>query len=156
MKKSIFCVTIVLFSFLAKSQDYKTAFGLRGGFSNGLTIKHFLSGTNAIEGILTTRWGGFNVTGLFEVHNTLPTEGLCWYYGGGIHMGVWDGSKGNPWVGGGQTTSVIGIDGILGMGYTFVDIPLNLSVDWKPAYNLLGHSGIWADNFALSVRYTIK
>jgi hypothetical protein len=156
MKKSIFCVAIILFSFSAKSQDYKTAFGLRGGFSNGLTIKHFLSGTNAIEGILTTRWGGFNITGLFEVHKALPTEGLYWYFGGGAHLGVWDGSNGNPWIGGGQTTSVIGVDGVVGMEYTFVDIPLNLGVDWKPALNLLGHSGLWADNFAISVRYTIK
>jgi len=38
---------IVLMSFFSNfsiAQDYETSIGLRGGFSNGLTIKHFLGG----------------------------------------------------------------------------------------------------------------
>ena len=54
---------------LANSQDYKTGVGLRGGLSNGLTVKHFISEKSAIEGLLSTRWRGFDITGLYEIHN---------------------------------------------------------------------------------------
>jgi hypothetical protein len=48
---------------------------------------------------------------------------------------------------------VVGLDGILGLEYSFVGIPINISVDWKPAFNFAGHSGFWADGGAISIRY---
>jgi len=33
------------------------------------------------------------------------------------------------------------------------EVPFNISIDWKPAYNLWGYSGFWADGGALSIRY---
>jgi len=49
--------------------DYKTGIGLRGGTSNGLTIKHIFGQKAAGELILSSRWKGFNITGLFEIHH---------------------------------------------------------------------------------------
>ncbi len=48
---------------------------------------------------------------------------------------------------------VIGIDGILGLEYTFDEIPLNLSLDILPSLNLIGSSGWGGINGALSIRY---
>lgn len=156
MKKSILCAVVIFCSFLAKSQDYKTAVGIRGGLSNGLTVKHYISGTNSVEGILSSRWKGFNITGLYEFNNPLPEAGLNWYYGFGGHIGFWHGKYKNPWFNDNRAYTVIGIDGVVGIEYTFQDLPLNIGLDYKPAFNLIGYSGFWGDNFALSVRYTIK
>jgi len=145
----IFACGIVL---LANAQDYKTGIGLRAGFSSGLTLKHFKSRKVALEGLLTTRWQGFDVTGLYEVHNkAFEVNSLNWYYGGGAHIGFFNGNYAE-WGINGTTYTVIGIDGILGLEYTFDEIPINLGIDWKPTFNLIGYTGIWSEG-ALSVRY---
>lgn len=155
MKKVIFILSLFVTTSIL-SQDYTTAIGLRGGLSNGVTVKHFISGNSALEGILSTRWRGFNITGLYEINNALPEPGLNWYYGGGAHIGFWSGYNRHPWFKDDRAYTVVGVDGILGIEYNFIDIPLNLSLDWKPAFNLVGYSGLWMDNFALSVRYLIR
>ncbi|MFO8235469.1 MAG: hypothetical protein R6U04_08710 [Bacteroidales bacterium] len=156
MKKLGFTIllSVFLFSF-SYAQDYNTGIGLRGGFANGVTIKHFISSNAALEGIISTRWEGFQVTGLYEIHNrAFNTEELNWYYGFGGHVGFWDGDNTDQyWGDPGESYTVIGIDGILGLEYNFSEIPINLSVDWKPAFNLVGHTGFWGDGGALSVRY---
>lgn len=159
MKKLFFVFAAsLLFVVAANAQntDYKTAAGLRAGLSAGLTVKHFLSDKGAIEGIVTSRWGGVNITGLYEIHNPAFDEpGLRWYYGLGGHLGFWDGDK-NPWFSDNETHSVLGVDMILGMEYTIPGSPVNLSLDWKPGFNLVGYSGFWGDEFALSLRFVFK
>ncbi len=68
MKNILFTLTLITTSLFSYSQDYTTGIGLRGGPSNGLTVKHFISQKAALEGILTTRWGGFGLTGLYEIN----------------------------------------------------------------------------------------
>jgi hypothetical protein len=143
----------ISFFFVGNAQDYNTGIGLRGGFSNGLTIKHFISQKVALEGILSSRWRGFEITGLYEVHNrAFDTDRLNWYYGFGAHVGFWDGNR-VPWSEDDDQYTVIGLDGILGLEYNFSEIPINLSIDWKPEFNFYGYSGFWADGGALSIRY---
>jgi len=79
------------------ASGYKTGIGLRGGgYSSGLTIKHFLSGKNgvAIEGLLTTEYKahGARLTVLGEKHIGIPdAKGLQFYYGAGFHAGAYQG-----------------------------------------------------------------
>src|SRR5450759_676759 len=61
---------------------------------------------------------------------------LNWYYGGGAHIGFYNGNY-VYWGNNGTTYTIIGIDGILGIEYTFSEIPINIGIDWKPALNLL-------------------
>ena len=161
MKK--YCLSVLLlfsFSCLIQAQNYETGIGLRGGFASGITVKHFLTEKTAIEGIFSTRWGGFMITGLYEIEApAFDTEGLSWYYGGGAHIGFWNSSNsGNPWWEDDHSGNytVLGIDGVIGLAYTFSEIPINLSFDWKPMINFVGYSGVWGDMAAISVRYTIK
>lgn len=156
MKKLLFAVTLALclISF-SHAQDYNTGIGLRAGLYNGLTVKHFLSEKAAVEGILASRWSGFEVTGLYEIHaRAFEVDRLNWYYGIGGHVGFYNGDKTkDSWGTAGTTYTVIGIDGILGLEYNFTEIPINLSIDWKPAFNLTGYSHFWGDGGALSIRY---
>ncbi len=144
----IFCITI-----FSNAQDYNTGIGLRGGLSSGVTVKHFVGEKSAIEGIVSARWKGFNIVALYEIHNqAFDVEGLNWYYGFGGHVGFWDGAN-VGWADDTNSYTVAGLDGIIGLEYNFNDIPLNVSIDWKPAFNIIGYSGFWGDGGAFSIRY---
>jgi hypothetical protein len=154
MRKTV--LTFILFMSIVaftNAQEYKTGIGLRGGFSSGLTLKHFVKRNAAFEGILATRWQGFDITGLYEIHNqAFDVEHLNWYYGGGAHLGFWNGNN-VTWGDAHRSYTVLGIDGILGIEYSFSEAPINIGLDWKPAFNVLGYTGFWADGGALSIRY---
>lgn len=156
MKKiTITIILAICISFLGKAQDYNTGIGLRGGFANGLTIKHFVSSKAAFEGIIASRWKGLELTGLYEVHGrAFSTERMKWYIGFGGHVGFWNGDNTNKyWGEPGTSYTVIGLDGILGLEYSFLEVPINIGIDWKPTFNFYGYSGFWGDGGAISIRY---
>lgn len=153
--------TLVILAFsilsitISKAQEYNTGVGLRMGPYQGITVKHFLDSGSAIEGILATQYGGFYIAGLYEKPQiAFDTPHLDWFYGVGGHIGSWNGAH-NHWADDNTSYTAIGIDGIIGMEYTF-DVPINLGLDWKPAFNLTSPAGFWGDGIALSVRYTFK
>lgn len=143
----------MLISSGVKAQDYINSVGFRAGLSQGLTFKHFLTRTDAVDGILAMRWGGFHLTGLYERHTpAFDVDDLYFYYGAGAHIGFWDGNA-NPWFDDNTGYTVIGIDGVIGLEYIFQEIPFNLGLDWKPALNIIGTTGFWGDELALSFRF---
>ncbi len=154
MKRIVLTITaLLMLTAFTNAQDYNTAIGLRGGLYNGFTIKHFIGEKAALEGIAETRWRGFNVTGLYEIHNqAFDVEGLNWYWGVGAHLGFWDGTD-VTWIDDNNAYTLIGVDGIIGMEFNFPTVPINVSVDYKPAMNLIGYTGFWGDGGAASVRY---
>jgi hypothetical protein len=155
--KKIVVIGLFLFCLISisKGQDYNTGIGLRGGVDYGLTVKHFISENSALEFLLASRWRGFVVTGLYEVHNQIGNvDRFKWFFGFGAHIGFWNGDyTQDSWGRPGTDYTVVGIDGILGLEYSFKEAPINLSLDWKPALNFIGYSGFWADESALSIRY---
>jgi hypothetical protein len=156
MKKTLLIFTIALaINIVATGQEYKTSLGLRAGQPYGLTVKHFLSEKNAVEGIFASylNWGGFVVTGLYENENwTGEYPGLNWFWGVGAHIGFWNAGM-NPHLNSTYTGSIIGADAILGLEYTFDEIPLNLSLDLLPTLNLIGDPGWGGLNGGFSIRY---
>ncbi len=150
MKKIVLTFILVIsIGVMASAQEYKTGVGLRAGLSNGLTVKHFVNSKAAIEGLLAmnvTDLNGFEITGLYEIHNqAFEVEHLNWYYGGGAHIGSYDG--------GDVYGTVFGIDGILGIEYSFGEAPINIGLDWKPVLNLFGNTELWPGGGAISIRY---
>jgi len=154
MKKSFFIIFLFVFpGIVLNAQEYKTSLGLRIGVPYGLTIKHFMNDYNAVEGILASDYGGFVVTGLLESENwTGKYPALNWFWGVGAHVGFWDAGA-NKYVKSNYSGSVIGVDGALGLEYTFDKIPLNLSLDVLPSINLIGSTGWGGINVGLSARY---
>lgn len=153
---------------------YKTGIGGRFGFEGGLTVKHFLKPHRAIEGILSTHWGygGFRLTGLYEVHKHLgDVEGLDWFFGAGAHIGSYSAryygyygyynngyyDKHGNWHANGYRSRymTIGLDGIIGLEYQFEELPFSAALDFKPYFDFIGGSNRFGD-LALSLRYTIK
>ncbi len=156
-KLSLTILLAVCCFFIGNAQDYRTGVGVRGGFNSGITVKHFLSSSSAVEGIISSRWRGFQLTGLYEIHKVaFSTERLKWYVGFGGHVGFYDGSRTKHyWGDDGKSYTVVGVDGIIGIEYTFEEFPFNIGLDWKPAFNFIGHSGLWADGGAISIRYLL-
>ena len=164
-----FCVSGAENSF---SQDYKTSIGLRGGWTSGITAKHFFSESRAIEGIFSSgwrdKWSGYQITGLYEIHKAAFTkddaEGFFWFYGAGAHFAT--GYRVEYWHETGKYTgyydhysySTIGIDGIFGLEYKIADLPITLGVDLKPFFEIPTMRGpalgFW--DAAFSIRYVIK
>jgi hypothetical protein len=150
---------------------YKTGIGLRFGPEAGLTLKHFLN-KNAVEVILSSGWGygGFRLTGLYEVHKPFPSvKGLDWFFGGGAHVGTYSGryygysaynggyhDKNGKWHPDYRSRYMtLGIDGILGLEYLFEDFPITIGLDIKPYIDLIGWGNHFADG-AFTIRYAIK
>lgn len=164
MKKIIVVATLILSSLFMQAQDYNTGIGFRTGTAHGITVKHFLNNKAALEGILSTRWKGITITGLYEVHAPVwDTPRLNWYIGGGGHVGIFNYShdekeqrNNNPCVDDYEQHALIGVDGIVGIEYTFKQLPLNFGLDWKPYFNLVDCTHFRADEISLSVRFGIK
>jgi hypothetical protein len=157
MKNYMLKLLLPLFFVLAAATQgkaqYDNAIGLRLWYYPGITFKHHISEPAALEFILDTRRGAFNLTGLYEHHFPLGPENLNLYVGGGAHVGYYRYNDNNKYWGEYNGGAYLGVDGIVGLEYTFEAAPINLSLDWKPAFDLLGYRHFWGDGGALSVRY---
>lgn len=147
-KRLLFLCMISLLAFSAQAQDYKFAAGIRLSNStptlnNSASIKYFVTETSAIEGLVS--FGSrFGLGGLLEIHKPLNQTGLRWFYGGGAYVGFEGGN------------TYLGPTGIVGLDYKFPNIPLNLSLDWKPELDILPKIRFVPDAFALSARFAFK
>jgi hypothetical protein len=148
MKKAIlFSILFTLVVISTKAQDYKTAVGIRLGpnsaaISPGFTIKHFLNDRSAVEAIIGIS-NGIGICGLYEWHHTIEAvSNLNWFVGAGGYVAFR------------YNSSFIGGAGIAGLDYKFENIPLNVSLDWKPELNLISAVRFEGSGIGLSVRYT--
>lgn len=153
MKKWMYSLMVfLLIAGYASAQEYNTSLGLRLGTFPGVTAKTFIAENHALEGSLSTRGGGALISGLYEIQKPfteLPS--FFWYIGGGAHTGFWP--ENNKFM---DETFVLGGSFVLGAEYVFPEVPFVISIDWNPAINLVGPSGIWFDKGAIGVRYIIN
>ena len=157
MKKIIASLFFLLLITLAgRGQDYHTGIGVKIGMAPGISAKYFLTTNAALEGVLTYRWQGLNLTGLGEFHiPVFDTEGMYFFYGGGFHAGVWDSGLAMDKASGGRKLN-LGIDGIVGLEHAFSGIPLSLGLDWKPNFNIITDSRLIIDEISFTMRYLIR
>ncbi|MFB9863655.1 hypothetical protein EFA69_10035 [Rufibacter immobilis] len=165
-KPLIFGLGILLLSLcsLTGAQAQQGGIGLRvGGHTAGISGKYFMRESLALEGILGTGFGrrGFQLTALIEQHaDAFSVPGLRWFYGGGAHVGFFKGryyhkrSSRHYEDSYNRTLTTVGIDGIVGLEYQITEIPLSLSLDFKPFFEG-NRDGIFLyGDGALTVRYT--
>lgn len=161
---TLFCVSLAFTSLQA--QDYQKAIGLRFGYPVSLSYKMFLNGSNnAVEAFVNYRsrkvfsygWTRVGIGGAYQVHNPIASVyGLQWYYGGGASLYFWSYDDGFADFDDEANIS-FGIQGYLGLDYTFPNAPVNLSIDWVPTIFINGYgSGFGAGGGALAARYTFE
>lgn len=159
MKKIIpasLIVAAILFVSTVSAQSYKTAVGVRLSSStamvnNSISLKHFLNEKSAIEALFS--FGDpLAIGALYEVHKPFSAEGLQWFYGGGGYIGFV--KTFNPNKNRNETDANFGAQGVLGMDYKFANIPLNLSLDWKPELNLVSDINFEPAAIGFTARFT--
>jgi hypothetical protein len=157
MNKIILSATIVLaFAFASNAQDYKTALGVRLSSSNAyqnnsISLKHFISDKTSIEGLFT--FGEPLALGaLVQFHKPLATEGLSWFYGVGGYLAF--PKVLNTTTQKTNTETNFGAQGTVGLDYKFANIPLNLSLDWKPELNIVTDINFEPAAVGLTARFT--
>jgi hypothetical protein len=131
---------------------FQKALGVKfpGGLS--LTYKQFISDNHNLEAQFTAWHKGMRVAGLYEFNfysfETVPE--LSWFVGAGAHLGFWKSAYQKNY----NSQMDVGADGIIGLGYTFKKLPVNLSADWEPAVTLVGNAGFTPVFGGIAVRYT--
>ena len=147
--KTSFTVLILFLTTSFFSQNYKMAFGFKGGYPGygSLNAKKSISNSDYLEASIGGfgRYPynvGFNVQIDYERMQALE-EGFSFYYGGGVLLGL--------------TSSFVHLapKALLGLEYNFEDLPLNISIDTGPYLFVSPNIGfIWGGGLAL--RYAIR
>ena len=156
MKRTIVLLLIISSIFITQQTiaqdppaDYRFGIGIRLSNStptlnNSITGKYFITNKSAVEGLIS--FGSrFGIGAMLEIYQPFSTPGLRWFYGAGGYVGF----ESDP----GKTFA--GPTGILGLDYKFPNVPVNLSVDWKPELDIIPDINFIPDAFALSVRFTL-
>jgi hypothetical protein len=147
MKKVLLICLISITALSSKSQSYTTAAGIRLGpnsaaITSGFTVKHFLNEKTAVEGILGIN-DGVGICGLYELHFPIESvTNLQWFAGPGAYIAFRN------------STTSFGAAGIIGLDYKFEELPLNLTIDWKPELNIISQVAFESSGIGISVRYT--
>ena len=136
----------------ATDAGYKTAVGIRlstdqAVVGNSVSIKHFLNDKLALEGFLSFR-NPVSIGALLEIHKPLTgTEGLKWFYGAGAYIGF-DSDKAK------ESRNLMGAMGVVGLDYKFSNVPLNISLDWKPELHIIDDINFEPSAVGFTARFT--
>jgi hypothetical protein len=119
--------------------------------SNAISVKHFINDKMAVEGLLS--FGDPLALGaLLELHQPLSSPGLSWYYGGGAYLAFL--KKVNTTTQKTSTDPNLGAQGVIGLDYKFTNIPLNISLDWKPELNIVNDINFEPAAIGFTARFT--
>lgn len=165
-------VAMILISITSYAQtnpgtDFKNAVGLRAGETSGITFKHFLNNKSAIEGIVSAWPYTLGLTGLYEAYTPIGTKGLNFYAGGGGHLNfggpryqyyyVYRNNGYDYVYARGFNGTAIGLDGVIGLEYKFKPIPLAISADLKPYYEISTlHYSYFTLDPSIGIKLTFK
>ncbi|MFK7980326.1 MAG: hypothetical protein AB8G86_10120 [Saprospiraceae bacterium] len=147
-----------LFSGFLQGQLYDAVAGLRLGAPLSISYKKIINENKALEGYVGTRgkngYRFLNISGAYQRIEPIDLGGieeLYYYYGGGASIYFWSfKEEGN------NQSATPGLQGYLGLEYTFSDRPINLTLDWVPTLFLSGHlSGLRGGYLSLGVRYVL-
>jgi hypothetical protein len=89
---------------------------------------------------------------LVEFHKPLAAAGLTYFYGAGGYLAFV--KTYNPTKQKNETDPNIGAQGVIGLDYKFSNIPLNLSLDWKPELNIVTDINFEPAAIGFTARFT--
>lgn len=156
MKTIVIGMGLMLATLLtAQAQDRNLGIRVGGGFGPGAEIsyQHGL-GSNRLEFDLglgsSDNHSWFNLVGTYQW--VFPLEGrFNWYPGVGAAIGSW--SYKDKFIGERVTSGFnLGVVGIVGIEYNF-DIPLQLSLDFRPEIGIVNAYKGFNGGFGLGIRY---
>lgn len=156
--KKILAVFFALAVFTALASAQPRAVGFRAGGSVDLSYQHCFDSRDFLQADLGVNYlkysgGLLNVTYNFIVGNV---KQFNFFVGPGGHVGFYY-KDGTPPPGSSEkisATFAFGLTGQMGAEYMFKKIPLNLSVEWRPTWSIVGNV-FDPSSICLGVRYRL-
>jgi hypothetical protein len=134
------------------ANTYSKAIGVKM-YPGAITFKKFNNQNTAIEAIGYFNLDGFSLTMLKEFHTPIiDVENLSWYYGYGAHLGIWSDEWKKNNVKTNNSNIAVGLDGIIGLDYKFINAPFNFTIDWQPSFSII--QSYFNNQGGIGIRYT--
>jgi hypothetical protein len=146
IKLLVFTVVSVLAVTIANAQTYRHQAGVRLGsidqvVSSGFSYRYHFNNNKAVEALINLR-DPVSIGAMYEIFNPIKAvDNLQWFYGAGAYASF-------------KGFDNFGIMGIAGVDYQFAEVPVNLSLDWKPELNIIEGVSFRAATVAVSVRFS--
>lgn len=160
MKKILLtiCITFAVAVSVQSQEIAKNAIGLRFGANNGFgaeaSYQHRLSSENRLEVNLGFRgnntYNAFKATGLYQWVWQLEDR-FNWYAGVGGGLGNWTVKATNS-VAKNSKAFFFG-SGIIGVEYHFEEVPILISLDFRPEIGFSDYYSGFSSDLGLSIRY---
>jgi hypothetical protein len=145
--KLIVLIIVSIFCFAnADAQTYRHQAGVRLGsidqvVSSGLSYRYHFNNNKAVEALVNLR-DPVSIGAMYEIFNPIKAvDNLQWFYGAGAYASF-------------KGFDNFGIMGIAGIDYQFPEVPVNLSIDWKPELNIIEGVSFRAATVGVSVRFS--
>jgi hypothetical protein len=161
--KNRILIIFFLFSLPSLGQEYERSVGIRGGLTSGITFKKFLDEEIATEAILGFKKHGLQLTMLRETYRPAMlefTNNMQVFFGFGGHVGYVYTDRNSMlfrtyYFDSYRYFPVIGLDACLGAEYVFRRIPLAVSLNVKPFFELYipGFFRLEPGDTALTISY---
>ena len=136
--KKLFATLILVCAVISVSLAQPRAIGGRIGYNLEASYQHAIASRNMfdITAGASNVWNGWAYTEancmfdwIFNING-----GWNWYVGPGVGLGF---AYGRNWSDNGYNPFRLNVGGQIGFEYQF-GIPLNLSIDWRPMFNVFG------------------
>ena len=149
--KRLIIIVLSIFAFAAAASAQSKAIGGRFGWGGEVSYQHYLGGSNFLEADLGFNGGlanGFYLTGVYNF-NFADAGDFSFYAGPGAQLGVRN-------VRNSDNTAVssfgLAIVGQIGCEYAIPVAPINISLDWRPAFFITRTAFGW-EGLCLGIRY---
>ena len=161
-KQMITFLACIAFGFVGNAQVNPHAIGIRGGLGNfgrggEVSYQHGLGSANRLEADLGWRSNNGNngyshvaLTGIYHWVWNLE-GGLNWFVGPGAQLGLYSHKYESS-----NDGLTIGVGGQIGIEYDFNDLgaPVQVGLDTRPMWGLIGGTSGFGYGAAFSARYT--
>lgn len=148
MKKLYLTVLVGLIVTTSWAQ-YDRSAGVRLGSSSGFTFKKFIHEEEAFELLLSGRNDGLQLTGTYQFHKPLNfnfSDRFYLNYGAGGHFGYESRRRilhqtdpfGRQFINDNHKEFTMGVDGIIGIEYRWLKVPITFGLDIKPYFDFIG------------------
>lgn len=139
--KKIFAVVVAVFAFVALASAQPRALGVRVGWGGEISYQHTLGAENFLE--VDAGWGANSVSiGAAYDFQIAPVGPFGFYAGPSAQV----------WMGG-DNDFVLGVGAQVGLEYIFPSFPLQISLDWRPVFDLIPSTGFGWQSVGLGIRY---
>lgn len=160
MKNFSLIFVLVMLGHTAYSQQYNTALGIKADYSSvnlglgELSVKHFFTQQDAFEINVGAGQRFVWLQGMY-LRSQPMIAGIEWYYGAGIDGGYWAKTNGGRAEIARQHGFWTGLNGSVGIEYTFDVVPINLALDTGPTFRIVPDLKFgW--NASLAFRYAFR